>query len=364
MRITELYQYQQKQFSAQFKGDGMMDDLDFVPYIPLSEQELKRNLEIMAEGNRLLTRHAKAILGSRKRKVFRLRLIKGDFVDQIPPVDLSKIRAVKEVEWPMLCGFAALVCTHTNYWANRCDSADRATIYKDLYQEANLAVIDAIYGYNGKVKFITYVWHAIQRRLRRRVGEMKLPLVPPSKDGARELVNQFERLNQSLNCPITFDDAVEQMGLTGDETRILERALVRLINESQIMPLRRDDSEHDDLDYTVFDQMDRQNVVQFFVCGNCGHETVEDYVYCPICRKRDTMSLVPTEEHALLLKCIELADLTPFQRDLILTSQEEYHGWRAEVAERHGVTRQACTEALTNAKKKVAEKYRELMEQD
>jgi hypothetical protein len=153
------------------------------------------------------------------------------------------------------------------------------------------------------------------------------------------------------------------MGLSGDETRILELALVRLINESQIMPLRRDDSEHDDLDYTVFDQMDRPTVVQFFVCDNCGHETIEDFTYCPVCHQK-SMSLVPTEEYALLLKCIELADLTPFQRDLILTSQDEYHGWRAEVAQRHGVTRQACTEALTNAKKKVAEKYRELMEQE
>lgn len=224
-----------------------------------------------------------------------------------------------------------------------------------------MALIDSVYGYTGSVEFITYVWTNVSRRLKRVVEGLRYPLLPPSKDGALELVRQYERFLQDSQTPMTFDAYTSQVGYSPEEERTLARAIVRVINSSDISTMDQGD---DNLDYTQFGKLDvavEPGYDQFIVCPKCNHRElidVEEVNTCPVC-KHEGMEVCRSDVHALLMQCIDAANLSPFQKDLLIGSVDGEHGWKKQIADKHGRTRQATAYAFARATELVKNAFKE-----
>jgi len=288
----------------------------------------------MADGNKLLKHWAFSALGNRKKQHFRKLLFSGHIkpglrlgkIEQVfPQTDFDAIMRVKEIEWEMMRGFAPLITLRTSVWVERVSGQDRHQLFADLYQEAHMAFSEAHYGYIGGVEFITYLWWAIERRLRREIENMKLPMVPPSAENARKLVQGYEQYRANCPVPITFDEYVIQAELNLDEAHILAKALSTVISETDFKTMSRTSAgfgrwgEHH-WDLTSFDcELEDANV----------SETV-----------------ATKELHEAIQKCVEMANLTDFQRDLLIGCQTPFHGWKAEVAKRHGKSRTRAGQLL------------------
>ena len=307
--------------------------MDFVPFKKLAPEKLQENLAIMEEGNKLLKHWAVRLIGKRKLRMFRERLFKGEFQDEIPLEDYRKIRRVEDVKLDMVYAFAPLISIRAKVWASRIDGD--YTVFEDVYQEAHCAFEDAVFGYIGqakKAKFITYCWRVIDRRLQREIENKKFQLVPPSADGARELVRKFEQFQQVKGRHVTFDEYVIEMELDEEERVILSKALACVIPESEMLT---HDSDQDTHDYTGF-------VV------NQTEETVEISVFSKEL-KRD------------LERCIEMAKLTDFQKDLLHAAcNQSTQGWKAEIARKYGFTRTRAGQAFKQACEKVRAVYEQL----
>jgi len=323
--------------------------MDVIPFIPIQTKEEQRYLRIMEVGNRLLKNWSERFLGKRKKHTFRQMLFNGDICIEstsfcsscehysIPRSDYDKIMDVREIEWNMLCGFAPLARSHAKHWNLRIEE----DLFEDLSQVAHLALLDAIYGYipsrssegYKRANFMTYAWRVIQRRLRREVENHCMPLLPPSADSARELMMKFEYFRRHYNDHLTFDAAAELMGLTQEQQRVLSSAMVNVMRESEMYWTSQNkwDCENNPVrnDYTIFAA--NLNVDEPIDVG-----LVED-----------------------VKLCIKLANLSDFQADLLVASQTPYHGWKAAVAERHGRTRQASSQAFKKACELVRKKYYE-----
>ena len=315
--------------------------MDFIPSARLTSTKLREYLKIMEEGNMRLRKWAEQLYGTRKRRIFREKVFKGEILPDvhIPRQDYDKIMAVKAIEMDMLRAFAELVTARARLWSARIESGDQVETFHDLYQEANIAFLDGVYGYQGhdndNTKFITYVWRVIDRRLRRHIENEKMLLVPPTGDGARELVRNYEIFKQSYGRYITFDEYVVSVELTEEERLILVRALAGVITEADLHTKGvSSDEERSETDYTCYDVSGKTDV------------PVDD-------------QLLNRELSAQIQQCIKLAELSPFQVEL-LTSQQ-YHGWKADLARKYCVSRTRAGQAYNQALDKVKKIYRELM---
>ena len=327
--------------------------MDIIPFVPIQTPELQSYLCVMETGNRLIKIWSERFLGKRKRRTFRQMLFNDEICVEstsfctscqhysIPEQDYEKIMAVRRIEWDMICGFAPLAIFHAHTWNCRIEE----DLFEDLAQAAHLALLDAIYGYiparsaDGykSANFMTYAWRVIQRRLRREVENNQMPLLPPSGDGARELVRKFEFFRRHYNDHLTFDAAAELMGLSQEQQSILSSAMVNVMRESEMRVSLQDDRDYEDPvrdDYTSF----------------ASDLNVDDPLDSGLIRN--------------VQLCMKLANLSDFQMDLLVTSQTPYHGWKAEVAQRHGRTRQASAQAFKKACELVREKYYERFGKD
>lgn len=303
--------------------------MDFVQFVKLPTAKLRENLQIMEEGNRLLKKWALQLVGKRKLRIFRERLFKGEFQDLIPAQDWEKIAKVKSIEVEMSQAFAPMVSLRAKVWATRIDG--NQVHFYDIYQEANFAFEDALFGYLGeakKAKFITYVWRVIDRRLRREIDNYKFQLVPPSADGARKLVQEYEKFQQKEACNrhVTFDEYIAQMELSEDEILTLTQALVAVNTETDVLWwTRKRGHEHNGniIDYSAFAKLD---------------EVVVE-------REVDNRELRRT-----LAKCIEIAQLTDFQKELLHAAcTQENQGWKARIAKKYGFSRTRAGQAFKEA---------------
>jgi DNA-directed RNA polymerase sigma subunit (sigma70/sigma32) len=278
---------------------------------------MKEYLLIMGDGNPLLKKWAKQLLGNRKLRIFREKLFKGEYVPgvDIPQIDYEKIMRVHDIEDDMLHGFAAFVTDRVGIWTSRAD--DWRITFEDLYQEANFVFLDALYGYLGtckKAHFITYLWHAIDSHLKRKIDNQKLQLVPPSADGARKLIRSYEDYVQECGRQVTFDEFAIEKKLTDEEINILTKALVKVISVSEFIRFDPDRIG----DYTTFDIQGR---------------TIDDF----------ETRLADKDLAQKVKKCIELAKLTNFQKELLedfCNSGSGKRGGKAKIAKKHGYTRQ------------------------
>lgn len=319
--------------------------MDFVPFRKLSPEKLQENLAILEVGNKVLKKWAMQLIGKRKLRIFRERLFKGEFRDKIPEEDYRKIMSVDDIKVEMLHAFAPLITIRAKIWASRMDGDH--TVLEDVYQEANFAFEDAVFGYLGvarKAKFITYVWRVIDRRLRREIESKKFQLVPPSADGAREIVRKYEQFQQTCGRHVTFDEYVTEMKLDQETVAILQKALACVIPESEFKRGAASINLHspswisEAADYTAYRAYPEEDIV-------------EQDVYARELRRN-------------LEKCIAIARLTDFQKDLLYAAcHQSNQGWKAEIARKYGLTRTRAGQAFKEAVQKVREVYEQLREQ-
>jgi DNA-directed RNA polymerase specialized sigma subunit len=149
---------------------------------------------------------------------------------RIPKSDMLLINAVRDIEWPMLQGYAPLLVKLSNQWVN-CNDVE----FSDLYDESVIALLNAIYGYSKpQWKFITYATNAIKRRILTVVNKNN-PLSRWS-NRARKLRKSFRQAEadaqQSSGGHVTFDEVCRLMGLSLKHRKVLESMLVKVIKSS------------------------------------------------------------------------------------------------------------------------------------
>ena len=321
-------------------------DLEFVSSVHLSSDKLQEYLKVMEEGNKLLKKWANQLYGKRKRRTFREKFFSGEIIQgkDIPIYDYGCIMAIKTVQQGMLEGFSRLLTESAKRWAQKYANgngidAENAwmEIFPDLHQEANLAFLDALYGYLGECKgasFFTYTWRVVDRRLHRYVNNEKMRCVPQTGDGARKILRAFQTFKQTCGRYITFDEYVIENNLTEEQRLILIRALAYTVTESDFMCSHPVNSESlQESDFTAFNIFDRTGVAPDEQLEN--KELIEN-----------------------LQKCIDLANLTSFQLELI--SSPQYHGWKADLARKYNVSRTRAGQAYNEAVEKVKEIYKQL----
>jgi DNA-directed RNA polymerase specialized sigma subunit len=320
-----------------------MDDfcIERIPFVALSPEELDGHLLVMDAGNKLLKRWADSLLGKRKRGEFRQRLFAGEFQTAIPRCEYTTIMCVRQVEMPMLQGFSKLIYSRAARWTKYCQGyGDIVVIFQDLYQEASLKFVDIVYTYEhgNETKFITYAFNCLDNHLQRMVATIKRPLLPPSADGARELVYKYEKLRQE-NEHLTLDEAAELMGLDAEQQFIMSKALAAtMINNTDFHD--GGSSSHD------------------FYDAHQDFNSHHDYTGVEANQDKLCESIKPDfDEMERVHDAIKLANLSDFESDLLMASTQSDQGWKAEIARQHHKSRYAATVAFKRACKKVEEVY-------
>jgi RNA polymerase sigma factor (sigma-70 family) len=316
-------------------------DFHLVPSVDISSDKLQEYLNIMEEGNKLLKKWANYLYGRRKRRTFREQLFKGEIVAgrDIPIYDFGRIMAVRDIQDEMLRKYSKLITEKAKWWAIRQSDTIWTEVFDDLYQEANLAFLDALYGYLGECKgasFFTYTYRVIDRRLRRHFNNEKMQMIPQTGDGARKLLKKYDEFKQKCGrCGryITFDDYVIEAELTDEQKLILTRALAYTVNESDFM------RSHP----VNFESLQENDFTAFEASKMVG----------PADEQLENQELI-----ASIQKCVEMADLTPFQLELINSSH--YHGWKADLARKYNVSRTRAGQVYNQAIEKVKQIYKQI----
>lgn len=161
---------------------------------------------------------------------------------RIPKSDMLLINAVRDIEWPMLQGYAPLLVKLSNQWVN-CNDVE----FSDLYDESVIALLNAIYGYSKpQWKFITYATNAIKRRILTVVN--KNNSLSRWSNRARKLRKSFRQIEadaqQSSGGHVTFDEVCRLMGLSLKHRKVLESMLVKVIKSSDFNGTDRGHDRH------------------------------------------------------------------------------------------------------------------------
>ncbi len=314
-----------------------------IPNVRLSKDELAENCQIMVRGNKLL--HDLAQTAGLAHKQFRSKLFKKDFdskdwpqfnEEQIKSFQdaLPAIKAVRDIEWRMLCGFARLVRKHANGWARRVPNGP--LVYQDYVQEAFMALLDAIYTYtDADIRFITYSWWVIRNRLSTACNKGQ-PLTPLTNQAIR-LLQKFEETKLAFNRYSTNDEIYEKMKLNPEEIELIQDAQVRVLGPDDGIAANRWYFErYNGSDYTEA-RRDIASPQEF----NGGNFEIRD--------------------------AFNKADLSDFERKVVETSLYPHTGWREDLA-KHEInprtgkryTRAGINIILDGALKKIKNAYQQV----
>lgn len=271
--------------------------------LPLSESELEVCLAIMRKGNKNIKMLAED-LGMEQRE-FRKKLFKQSFKASDWPgitdsqaaaivAAMPSIQAVRNIEYKMLCAHAAMARKHALSFGKR--NYGGVCEIEDFYQEALMAVLDAIYSYTEESAFTTFAWHAITRRLT--TAENKANPFTPLTNEAMKLVRLFDKTANSFNGKVSDDEVYAKMNITDEELAVLKDARRKVVSGSQIV---QDGEESSVVDYTE---------------GRSGIDGERDTVPC----------------NYELYEAIDRAGLTEMEREVILCTMYPYYGWQADLA--------------------------------
>lgn len=328
---------------------------DMVPYVKLTKKQEEVCLEKIVKANGLLKKWA-CYLGDRKAREFRKQLFKGvrdrkvmsELEKSVPTENLEEFRAERRfiisihmdelteldnrtVEYAMLCGFSALARKHARRWFCQNEPGSGMSL-GDYNNEAYIALLDAIYGYDSfGVKFTSFAWATLHNRMIY-VTNGNNPLCPLTNPDLM-LLAKFEDTRKSFNDRVTFDQVCERMGLSDDQYKSLSTIMAKVYTESQI-------TGHNNLGAGV---------------GASSDDVPNDYTALRNVERADRTATIVSVRDA-----IERADLTDFERKVLETSLNPYYGWQADVARNtlnpntgEPYTRMWTAIALKNAHEKV-----------
>ncbi|RDJ35017.1 MAG: hypothetical protein DWQ19_09285 [Crenarchaeota archaeon] len=236
-------------------------DFQLIPHTDADADQKRGWEEIMAEGNVVLAELHEAvkrkITGKYSKAKLRIALFKAIketskgtvYVHKVPVSKdkLAKIQAVRDIEWPLMCSLGKLMFEQADKWTKLPHNTGLS--FGDFYNEASMAVSDAIYGYtNLDVKFITYAVWAIKHRILKSVNENR-PLCPLSQNSIKliTLVNRTTKaLSTKFGRPATFEEVAKKLKLNEKEISTVKDMKAKVIKHSELFVNDQDEDFSDD----------------------------------------------------------------------------------------------------------------------
>ncbi len=313
----------------------------------LSSQQMAEYSQIMVKGN-IPLKNAAEMIGMQNRK-FRSKLFRGKFdpkavdngervwpdmtVEAVNYINehYQSIMAVREIEWPMVRAFSRLAKKQAAGWAKM--ASNGLLTIDDYYQEALLAVVDAVYGYSKpEWKFITFVFWSIKRRLITAINASN-PFPLPNE--AISLRKRYAEAEEKINGPASIDEICDVAGFTDRERNLVATTFVSVARQSDMLLSNKDESNQEEADYTGMRRgLDNEETIR------CNYEIKEAF---------------------------SQADLTSFERKVVETYLDPFHGWQTKLASeeinpRTGqfYTRAAIAVILEKALKKIKAAYQQV----
>ena len=212
-------------------------DSSLLPYIKLTKERTDEVCSIMCDGNILLEKWHKKYNDSvtkpnlkiRKRINFINFLYKKtrkkskdilllDFT--IPECQTAKMFAVKEIEYEVLCGYAGFIakCAKKYYLTHKDTSSLSCNSFEDYYNECVLYAQEAIFGYMGTNKFITYLGRILHNNTFRFIN--KSNFFNPHTNECIRLRMAFEK-EKNNNPNLSIDEILELMKISKEEINLL-----------------------------------------------------------------------------------------------------------------------------------------------
>lgn len=310
-----------------------------IPHVAISKTRKVELTEIMVAGNtalRQLHERVKLTQGARySRQQFRIDLFKklgsahapAEAVNLhgilLPKRSIALIQAVRKVQDEIIAGYTRLVIQRIVKWHR---SVPTELDRDDLYQEAVMALIEAVFGYNNpSVKFITYASHAIYRKLIKET--LRYRQTGHLTNNGQKLIVDFEKARKQFNGPTSFDQVCDKMGLDEEQRGILSSILARVVRISEMS-----------------DAVDSEESSSF---EPTDHRTTEHLDY-------DQIAAVERVRERL----------NEWQSDVLDGFLSGHRGWQAEVARKHGKSRMGPSKAMDTIKRLIEEEYAETIEDE
>ena len=301
-------------------------------YVALSKSRKNHCFELMKKGNPLIAIHSNRIFGKRKRRHFRKELFNGNInIEEncIPQKDYDAIMAVRKIEWEIIQCYVPLMQRYANNWFAFTKFITGGS--RDDYKgEAVLSLIDSIYGFVGyakdkksgkkkPVQFLTYVCNAIKNGMIQYVSRSS-SFGGLSNDSFLKAV-KFE--NTILRCPNnTYDELVEIEGLSPEELLAIQSCLKLFINESQMLTCEKEKASLSD--YTSFRDVKKDNA---------------------------------KEEQFDVQEILGKINMSDLEKDMLPHLLNPGWGWKSQLAEKHGCTRQNVCQTASRLKVKLESAY-------
>lgn len=208
-----------------------------LPYIKLTKERTDEVCSIMCDGNILLEKwHQKYNNSVNKPKLkIKKRINFINFIYKkarkkskdillldftIPEHQVAKMFAVKEIEYEILCGYAGFIAKRARkyYMTHKDVSNISCNTFEDYYNECILYAQEAIFGYMGTNKFITYLGKILHNNTMRFIN--KSNFFNPHTNECVRLRMQFEKFKNN-NPNLTVDEVLGLMEISQEEINLL-----------------------------------------------------------------------------------------------------------------------------------------------
>lgn len=302
--------------------------------IKLTEEEFKELSAIMSTGNTLLKEFA-TMLGLQHRE-FRGKLFSGKLdISSLSPHQLDKFNAARtaiyavreQCEEKVRAGFKRMA-RKIAYTAAR-NRSDRYNTEQDFIQEADIAILDAVYGYTDQnIKLSTFVWRCIRNRITLCSNQLN-PFCPLTNE-AMVIIRRVEDA-RSANPTLKDDEIFNLLGFSETERDVFVSSVTKVVNEAPRVS-EEDETVHDD--YTGNRRGADKDFKEIFCIRDEARQALKD------------------------------ANLDNFELECILAEMYPYTGWKEDIAKRYvnkntgkRYTRQNIEHVIERVKKKVKKVY-------
>lgn len=206
----------------------------------------------------------------------------------------------RTIEWSMLCGFSNLARRLSRKWFKAENLISGMTL-DDYESESFLTMLDCIYAYsNPMIEFSSFIWRAITNKM---IAVKNLDnLFCPLKRADQKLLRTYNKTAATFNDAVNFDAVVEKMQITEEE-----RLNLILAMKSNCLWLA---SQH------VNDDGGSEE-------GNCDYTSFRSGIDKEVDKKLLTLEVQ---------EAIVRADLSDFERKVLVASMNPHHGWQTEIA--------------------------------
>lgn len=218
-----------------------------VPYFELSDENKKYIASVLSNNNKILKKWYNYVPCGKKRS-FRNSILNGNFfkISEFIPESLhvtflddcfkiqktrkEKINSLdgKTVEEAVIAGYSRLVLKRIYDFYKKSNS--KLDNISDMYQEAYIKIIDAMYSYaDENVCFSTFLCVVVQNHLYQMINDVNLIKIPYAE---KKLIKNFKKLQKERfivsNEVINLEQYLFESNLKDKETSKLQKALISL----------------------------------------------------------------------------------------------------------------------------------------